>query len=280
MLELALLAIPAGIIGFLAAPCCGLLGPAYLPFVLNTTPAASPPPAARLLPLLDTPGSTTTGPRAAPGSTPGSTAAPPSPGRTPGRPGTLISFTAFAVGFCLFFTLLGMSASALGLFLLNQLPVLEKVAGFFIVAIGVAMITRLRFLLPRSDTCVDSKQLRRGIVGPFVMGLAMAVAWTPCTGPTLGAILALVTTTSQGIWQGGVLLFLYAVGLSIPFGLMALTIGKVQRFQRFQARHEAVLERVAGAIMIAVGVLILVGGWQRWLGPITSWLSSRGWPPI
>jgi cytochrome c-type biogenesis protein len=283
LVRLALLAVPAGLIGFLAAPCCGLLGPVYLPFALNTTAtndaaggtrtrAASPaapagPAPIRALPLA--------GQLAAPVSAPTRPAT-----STPTRPSKpLRSYLAFTLGFCTFFTLLGVSASTLGIFLLNQLPILLQAAGIFLLVLGVAMVLRLRIALPGSNRCLDTTRLRGGIFSSFGMGLAIAVTWTPCTGPTLGAILALAATTSTA-WQGGALLLLYAIGLSLPFGLMALALTKGQRLRAFQQRHQAVLERTGGALMIAVGVAILVGGWQRWLGPLTTWLSSRGWPPI
>jgi cytochrome c-type biogenesis protein len=278
--RLALFAVPAGLIGFAAAPCCGLLGPVYLPFALGT--ATTPPPSMpiRELPLVGQP--VATGPQGRPpAATPdqGQVAIPTATAETAPTAGTLRSYLAFSAGFCVFFTLLGISASAIGTFLLNQLPLLAQAAGIFILALGIAMVLRLRLALPGRNRCLDTTRLRGGTLGPFGMGLAVAVAWTPCTGPTLGAILALAATTPTA-WQGGALLLLYAVGLSLPFGLMALTLTKAPRLRSFQQRHQATLERLGGALMIAVGAALLLGGWQRWLGPLTAWLSSHGWPPI
>jgi cytochrome c-type biogenesis protein len=276
--RLALLAIPAGLIGFAAAPCCGLLGPVYLPFALGTATTPAPSTPIRELPLVGQ--TVAAGP---PGRPPAATPGPALPVAVTAAPvttaGTLRSYLAFSAGFCVFFTLLGISASAIGTFLLNQLPLLWQAAGIFILALGVAMVLRLRLALPGRNRCMDTTRLRGGTLGPFGMGIAVAVAWTPCTGPTLGAILAIAATTPTA-WQGGALLLLYAVGLSVPFGLMALALTKTPRLRSFQQRHQATLERLGGALMIAVGAALLLGGWQRWLGPLTAWLSSHGWPPI
>jgi cytochrome c-type biogenesis protein len=189
------------------------------------------------------------------------------------------SFAAFLAGFCLFFVALGATASTLGGVLLAQLPVLERISGLFIIVLGVIMITRLRIRLPGSDACVNVARLRSGPLGAFGMGFAIAITWTPCTGPTLGGILAL-SAASATVWTGSALLLLYALGLAAPFALMSIALTTARRLVGFQRRHARILEIAGGMLMIAVGVLILQGGWQSWLGPATGWLNNHGWPPI
>jgi cytochrome c-type biogenesis protein len=121
--------------------------------------------------------------------------------------------------------------------------------------------------------------LRGGPLGAFGMGFAIAITWTPCTGPTLGAILAL-SAASATVWAGSALLLLYALGLATPFALMTIALTTARRLVDFQRRHARVLEVAGGVLMITVGVLILLGGWQSWLGPATGWLTNHGWPPI
>jgi cytochrome c-type biogenesis protein len=263
-LTLALLAVPAGLIGFVAAPCCGLLAPAYLPFAL---PAETDAPAKERVDL----------PLVRPGTTISTVSS--ATMTQVSRPRFLRTYLVFMLGFCLFFTALGAAASTIGDLLLDRFSLLEKVAGVIVAVIGAALILRIRFFVPRTDRCMDSSRARSTLLGSFGMGFAMAVAWTPCTGATLGAILVLASTAST-IWQGAGLLFLYSVGLGLPFGLMSLALNRVPPLLRFQRRHQRLLERIGGGVMVAVGVLILSGGWQSWLGPATSWLSSRGWPPI
>jgi cytochrome c-type biogenesis protein len=276
LLRLALLAFPAGLIGFIAAPCCSLLVPVYLPFALATPPPEPVTvPASRQLVLLNQPGGTLAGP-----DTTGEAVlpAPPVPAM-PSRARSLRSFAAFLTGFCLFFVALGATASTLGGALLARLPVLERISGAFIILLGVIMITRLRIKLPGSNACVNASRLRNGPFGAFGMGFAIAITWTPCTGPTLGGILAL-SAASATVWTGSALLLLYALGLAVPFALMTVALTTARRLVEFQRRHARVLEIAGGVLMIAVGVLILQGGWQSWLGPATGWLNNHGWPPI
>lgn len=274
VLRLALLAFPAGIVGFIAAPCCSLLVPVYLPFALATPDpsALTPVAASRQLVLLNQPG----GNLAVPNSP--AQAAPPAQA-VPSRAHAWRSFAVFLAGFCLFFVALGATASTLGGLLLAQLPALERISGAFIIVLGVIMLTRLRIKLPGSDACVNVARLRSGPFGAFGMGFAIAITWTPCTGPTLGGILAL-SAASATVWTGSALLLLYALGLAVPFAMMTIALTKARRLVDFQRRHARILEIAGGVLMIAVGVLILQGGWQSWLGPATGWLNNHGWPPV
>ncbi len=285
LLRLALLAFPAGVIGFVAAPCCSLLIPVYLPFALNTAPSPASARSRRQLVLLNQAGGTTateTAGTAADTCDTCDTCGTRVPELLP-RPVTraraLRSFVVFLTGFCLFFVLLGASASTIGGALLSQLPALERIAGGFIIVLGVVMIARLRIKLPGGDACVNVQRLRNNPLGAFGMGFAIAITWTPCTGPTLGGILAL-SAASGTVWTGSALLLLYSVGLAVPFALMTIALTKARRLVDFQQRHARPLEIAGGVLMLAVGVLILLGGWQSWLGPATGWLNNHGWPPI
>jgi len=288
ILRLALLAFPAGLIGFIAAPCCSLLVPVYLPFALATSPLPVPAGARRQLLLLNQSAASTAAGPASTAAGPASTAAGRASGaadtaiperQAPTRGRALRSFAVFLAGFCVFFVLLGATASTLGGILLAHLPGLEKISGGFIIALGAIMLTRLRIKLPGSNACVTASRLRSGPLGAFGMGFAIAITWTPCTGPTLGGILAL-SAASATVWTGSALLLLYALGLAVPFALMTIALTTARRVVEFQRRHARILEIAGGILMIAVGVLILLGGWQSWLGPATGWLNNHGWPPI
>jgi cytochrome c-type biogenesis protein len=88
-----------------------------------------------------------------------------------------------------------------------------------------------------------------------VAGLAFAVAWLPCTGPTLGAVLTAASNEST-VGRGGVLLAFYALGLAVPFLLSALAFSRVSGFFRFFRNHYAAIAIVSGTILIAMGILL------------------------
>ncbi len=101
----------------------------------------------------------------------------------------------------------------------------------------------------------ESLLARASTGGPIVAGLAFAVAWLPCTGPTLGAILT-AAGTEQDVGQGGVLLAFYALGLAVPFILSALAFSSVSGFFRFFRDHYRAITVVSGLVLVTMGVLL------------------------
>ena len=163
----------------------------------------------------------------------------------------------FVLGFTAVFTLLGASASAIGRLLSDHLWLVTKLAGALIILFGLhtAGILPIRWLYYQKR--VDSSGLPPSRVGSFLMGLAFACGWTPCIGPILASILALAAT-QKTVGQGMGLLAIYSLGLGIPF---ILTGFAVQGFLQFFARYKRYIgwgERLAGGLLIAVGLLVFL----------------------
>ena len=167
-----------------------------------------------------------------------------------------------AIVFCLSFTLmfvaLGMTATGLGSSLRDHKETLDKISGTLIVAMGVFFV--LAPLLPRLNREWRPETLirRAGTGGPIIAGLAFAIAWTPCVGPTLAAILA-AAATSDDVASGGVLLAFYSLGLAVPFLLCAVAFDKATMAFRWLRDRWAIVSVVSGLILIAMGLLILTG---------------------
>ena len=98
--------------------------------------------------------------------------------------------------------------------------------------------------------------------GPIVAGLAFAVAWLPCTGPTLGAILT-AAGTEQTVGEGGVLLAFYALGLAVPFLLCAVAFSSVSGFFRFFRDHYTAITVVSGVVLVVMGVMLFTNELTR-----------------
>jgi cytochrome c-type biogenesis protein len=161
---------------------------------------------------------------------------------------------AFVAGFGAVFVLLGAGAAWFGDVLLANRRPLEIAAGVFIVLAGLVYA---RVPLPLSvlrERRVGS--LRRGV--PLLSGAAFAIAWTPCVGPTLAAILAL-SAAGASPGEGAVLLAVYALGLGIPFVLFALGFARALAVTAFLRRHARGLALTSGAMLIVLGVLLATG---------------------
>jgi cytochrome c-type biogenesis protein len=161
----------------------------------------------------------------------------------------------FIASFSAIFILLGLSATAIGSLLTEHKVVLQRVAGGIIVALGLLYIGVA--LVPRLGREWHPERLlaRAGRGGPLVAGAAFAIAWTPCVGPTLGAILtAAAYTQSEG--RGALLLAFYSAGLAIPFLLTSLAFERMATVFAAVKRHYGLVVFCGGAVLIAMGVLI------------------------
>lgn len=164
----------------------------------------------------------------------------------------------FVGTFSLIFILLGLGATAIGSFLFDNQPLLNKVSGVAIIAMGLLFIgsvfvTRLNYEW-RPDGLIE----RAGAGGPVIAGAAFALAWTPCVGPTLGSILGLAATSS-GTAHGALLLAVYSAGLALPFLFSAVAFNAATRAFGFFKRHYAAVQAGSGVVLVAMGVLVLTG---------------------
>ena len=176
------------------------------------------------------------------------------------KPGTALKHAGweslfFVLGFSLVFTALGATASAAGAFLTAHLPVVTKIAGTIIVVFGVHMTGAVTIPFLYYYKRADAGAFQPGYLGSFLMGLAFACGWTPCIGPILSGILALAATRDT-VGQGMRLLFVYSMGLGLPFILTGFAVGGFLRFFGRYKKHIRAGEIFAGALLIAVGVLI------------------------
>lgn len=165
---------------------------------------------------------------------------------------------AFIFGFSVVFVALGASASAIGQFLQANKYIIEKVAGVVIVIFGIHFTGLFRIKWLDYEKKMNIQVRNVGLIGAFILGFAFAFGWTPCIGPILGAILA-IAATQETIWRGIGLLFVYSMGLGIPFFLSGLFMNLF--FSAFQRalKYMRVIEILAGVFLIIVGVLVFTG---------------------
>jgi cytochrome c-type biogenesis protein len=181
------------------------------------------------------------------------------PGETRGLDARVLARSLlFVATFSAIFILLGLGATAVGSFLQDHKDTLNKVAGVLIIAMGVLFIASVFVVRLNREWRAPGLIERAGRGGPVVAGAAFAIAWTPCVGPTLGAILGLASTSS-GTGRGAALLAFYSLGLALPFLFFAVAFASAQRTFSWVKRHYAAIQVVAGAILIVMGVLVFTG---------------------
>jgi cytochrome c-type biogenesis protein len=190
----------------------------------------------------------------------------------------LVPSLIFVGSFSAIFILLGLTATGLGQTLNQHQQTLETIAGILIIALGVYFVASLFIVRLNREWHVDALMARAGKGGPIVAGAAFAIAWTPCIGPTLGAILT-AASVSGSAGHAALLLAVYSAGLGIPFLITALAFSKMTTAFAVIKRHYAVIMAGGGAILIAMGILILTGGFTDLNVQAQKWTSDLGLNP-
>jgi cytochrome c-type biogenesis protein len=164
----------------------------------------------------------------------------------------------FVLSFSAIFILLGLGATKLGSTLNDHIDTLEKVSAGIIIALGLFFLATPFVPRLNREWHVEGLMARAGRGGPVLAGAAFAIAWTPCIGPTLGAILS-AAALSETTGRGAYLLAWYSAGLAIPFLLTAVAFNRMTTVFTAVKRHYGAIMAVGGAILVVMGVLIWTG---------------------
>jgi cytochrome c-type biogenesis protein len=175
----------------------------------------------------------------------------------------------FVLGFSLIFIALGATATLLGQLLLTYRTWITRAGGVLIILLGLWMTGALRVDALQRERRVHLSDKPLGYLGTVLVGIAFGAGWTPCLGPTLGAILAIAGVQAE-LGRGIALLSAYSAGLAVPFLVAAFALERFFTFfERFRSRL-GLVNRIAGVLLIVVGVLMLTG----WFQTLAGWLQG------
>lgn len=188
------------------------------------------------------------------------------------RRAVLVPALFFVGGFTLIFLLLGASATLLGQVLKVYQDWIARIGGLLIIVFGLHLLGVFRIGTLLRERRVHLSRSPAGYVGATVAGLAFGAGWTPCLGPILGALLTYASARAT-LGQGMALLGSYALGLAVPFLLAALATGAFLRASQRVRRAIPIIEKVSGALLVLIGLLLVSGtftvlsGWLTRLTP-------------
>lgn len=184
----------------------------------------------------------------------------------------------FVLGFTLIFVALGATATALGRLLNAYQHWLERVGGLLILVFGLYCVGALKIGFLSREARFDLGDKPLGYLGSVLAGMAFGAGWTPCIGPILGSILV-YTSSRADFGQGLVLLLAYSLGLAVPFLVAAWALEWFLRWMQRFRRYIGWVERIAGVLLIAFGLLLLTGTFtlmSGWLQNVTpGFLKTR-----
>jgi len=178
------------------------------------------------------------------------------PGRGNIRLRVVAACLLFSVGFSLVFVLMGAGAGTAGKWLISYRPILGRVSGGIILLLGLFILG-----LVKLKPLYAERRFRPPRLGAFtapLAGMAFAFGWTPCVGPFLGSLLALAAASGTAS-RGAFYLAVYSAGLALPFLLSALLLTSLLGAFGWLKRHFPIINAIAGALLVAVGALLLVG---------------------
>ncbi|MGY2083795.1 cytochrome c biogenesis CcdA family protein [Blastococcus sp. SYSU DS0539] len=268
LLVAAAVAALVGLISF-ASPCVLPLVPGYLSYVTGLvgsgsrvpapTPASTPASAPASVPAGEGAGSTATAVRA------------PADERAP-RGRVVLGAVLFVLGFSAVFIAFATAFGGLGRLALQYARTLDVVFGLITVVVGLAFLGWLPLLQRTKKLAVRPAA---GLAGAPLLGVVFGVGWTPCLGPTLGAVYSLaVSEASAG--RGAMLGVAYCLGLGVPFVLVALGARWAVGATTFLRRHAGAVTRIGGVVLVLIGLLLLTGAWSEMMGWLRSWLAASG----
>ncbi len=183
-------------------------------------------------------------------------------GRGQGRNRALAAAFFFVLGLSTVFLFLGFTASAFGQFFLKNQQWLNTLAGVVVMVFGAHFLGVIRIGFLNREARLDAGDRGGSAFGAYLLGLAFAFGWTPCIGPQLGMILALAAQDGS-IGRGTALLAVYAIGLGIPFLLVAAFFPRLRGAMAFLKRHMDRIERIMGLLLWTIGLLMLTGGFSQ-----------------
>jgi cytochrome c-type biogenesis protein len=182
----------------------------------------------------------------------------------------LLGTTGFVLGFAVVFVITGVVAGSIGRVLYEYRTVISRVIGVVIILLGLIFAGVLRIgqrdLRPHRVPAV-------GVAAAPLVGMVFALGWTPCISPTLGVVVNLGFNEGTAA-RGGLLGFVYALGLGIPFILAGLAFTRMSHAVGFLRQRQQLIMRIGGMLMVGVGLMLITGAWEWLTGILRQWASS------
>ncbi len=197
-------------------------------------------------------------------------------GRQAGR--VLGGVALFVLGFSLVFVALGAALGVLSSWLHDNLGHISQVAGVVVIAMGLLLAGVIKPAFLYKERRLRADKVPSGLAGALPLGMVFGLGWTPCIGPTLGAVMGLAAVGGGGLERGVVLLFAYSLGLGVPFLIAALGFrGAVGRFPALRRRFR-LFELAGGGMLVVIGLLLVSGLWGSFLNQLRVWAGSVNLP--
>lgn len=182
----------------------------------------------------------------------------------------LLGVALFVLGFTVVFVSAGLAFGGFGALLQRHTTVLTRVLGAVTIVLGLAF---MGFVPGLQRTVKSSRLPDAGVAGAPLLGVLFGLGWTPCIGPTLGAVQAMAYSEASAT-RGALLSFAYCLGLGVPFLLTAVAYRRALGAFGVVKRHYQAVMRVGGGMLVAIGILLVTGAWTDLTIHMQGWVSG------
>lgn len=177
----------------------------------------------------------------------------------------------FILGFSIVFVLTGALLGGVGAVLISNMRIITVILGIVIIALGAAFAG----WLPMPSGWRPNLAPRMGALASPLLGMVFGLSFTPCIGPALSVVLTLAINEGSAT-RGGILAFAYALGIGIPLLAFAMAFTALAPKLDWLRRHQRLIQRIGGVVMILVGVAMVTGLWDRLMDVLRQWAASFG----
>jgi cytochrome c-type biogenesis protein len=182
----------------------------------------------------------------------------------------VLGSTLFVLGFSFVFVALGTLSGALGDVLWEHMSTITRVLGLVTILVGIAFLGVVPWL--QRDVRFHTVPAV-GLAAAPLLGVLFGLGWTPCIGPTLSAVQTLAFAEGTA-GRGALLSLAYALGLGIPFILAGLMFRRMLGAVGWVRRHQVWVTRAGGLMLVALGLLLVTGVWDLWVGELRGWVGG------
>ena len=190
----------------------------------------------------------------------------------------LLGTSLFVLGFATMFTALGAAASLVGGFLLQNLTIMDRIAGVIVIVMGLAFLIPSLMPFMERERRPFLSRAKPGLAGAYPLGLAFAAGWTPCVGPGLSVMLTLGVAEGSAL-KAALLLFAFSMGFGMWFVLAGLGLRRAASASGWLHKRMRGLQLVGGSFMLIIGVLLVTNRWADVMAPLRRLINTFQ-PPI
>ncbi|MGO2053198.1 cytochrome c biogenesis CcdA family protein [Glutamicibacter sp. 287] len=189
----------------------------------------------------------------------------------------LLGVLLFVLGFSVVFIAAGVLFSQATAWLKFNGAWVTQALGLVVVLMGIVFMGGISWM--QRDRKIHRKP-PAGLWGAPVLGLTFGLGWAPCIGPTLSAVLIMSTGTDANVARGTLLTVFYCLGLGFPFILIALGLQRGMQALAFFRKHQLLIMRLGGGMLILLGLVMISGLWGTWVAELQNWFANEVRLPI